>query len=210
MAQITFLSGPSNSIPIGGGSGLGFYGANFGASVNVGSYQGTTFITNPGGTAQGPSAGNVKFLNAQSGIVGAASSGINLLAMTNIESTLAIEFFHDTQVKTQNVKAYIYDRLDTARPASGVTTKVAEIIHLNPAQGPGGSGDNLWHTFSGSIVDASHYIDLCPAPGSGGRSANGAGTSADFVHHNYLAISSSPDSIGSKTYYGIFVSLEYL
>lgn len=208
MAQLEFLAGDSYNIV--GGSGLGFYGAAFSASVAVGAYQQTTFITNSNGTAQGPAADNVKWLNAQSGTVNSATSGINLLAIPNGDATLNIRFSHTSAVQTQNAKLYIYDRLSSSRPASGVTTKVAEIIHPNPAQVPGGSGDNVWHTFSGSIADASHYMDLVPSPGSGGAWGNGVGDRLDMRHDWYVAISASPDTIGSKQYFGLLCSLEYL
>ena len=53
MAEITFGIGSQQNIA---GSGLGFYGATFGSSVQIGSFQDTTFVTNAAGTAQGPSA----------------------------------------------------------------------------------------------------------------------------------------------------------
>ena len=61
------------------GSGLGFFGdSGFGASVEVGKYQGSTFVTDGAGSIQGPQGKNIKYLNPGSGIVGAASSGIGL------------------------------------------------------------------------------------------------------------------------------------
>ena len=76
MAQIDFLAGGGSfQIANLSGSGLGFYGGGFGYSVEVGSWQDTTFITNSVGTLQGPQVNNVKYLNIGSGIVNSAKIG---------------------------------------------------------------------------------------------------------------------------------------
>lgn len=190
------------------GSGLGFYGGSFGASVNVGEYQGTTFITNGNGTSQGPQVNNIKFLNSMSGIIGSATSGVLLTQIPNYLATLNIRFTHDTAVQVQNVKLRIYDRSNINNPASGVTTKVAELIHLGETQVNNGSGDTTWHTPNGSSV----IVDFAPSPGlSGTLAGNGSNSTASVTRHDwYAAISASPDSVGSKTLYGLYFQLEYL
>jgi hypothetical protein len=52
-------------------------------------------------------------------------------------------------------------------------------------------------------------MPLIASPGTSGLSPSGADT-VDVQHDWYVAISGSPDSIGSKTQYGLYVSLEYL
>jgi len=208
-AAIRFLAGENFTIADLSGSGLGFYGdAGFGASVRVGEWQGRTFITNANGTTQGPEVDNVKYLNAGSGILGQSGSGIALTSIPNYQATLNIRFTYDTPVKTQNVELRIYDRTDPNKPASGVTTKVAEIIHPANDQSNTGSGDTTWHTPGGSGVT----VPLAPSPGiSGLYAGNGSNSTwSDTQHDWYVAISASPDSIGSKTQYGLYVSLEFL
>lgn len=204
MATIDFFADTYNL----NGSGLGFYGGGFGQSVDVGSYQTTTFITNGAGTAQGAQVNNVKYLNSASGIVGSATSGIWLTQIPNDLATLRIRFTHSSAVKAQNVIARIYDRVNINNPASGVTTKVAEIIHPSSVQTNTGSGDTTWLTPGGSSVT----VTLAPSPGSGGAYAgNGSNsTRADSVHEWFVILSGSPDSIGSKSSYGFYLSLEYL
>ena len=62
MASISFyaniLNGSPTLINHSAGSGLGFYGLTFGASVPVGSQQNTTYITNSIGTNQGAQLNN--------------------------------------------------------------------------------------------------------------------------------------------------------
>ena len=206
MALISFLAGENFGINDLSGSGLGFYGDNgFGASVEVGSYQGHTFITNSTGTAQGPEADNVKWSHPGSGIIGQTGLGLPLRSIPNYQATLNIRFTHGSVVKTQNAQVRIYDRTNINNPASGITTKTAQIIHPSTTQGLTGSGDTIWNTPAGSgIIQV-----LANSPGTSGLSPNGPNTT-DVQHDWYLAISASPDSIGSKTQYGLFASLEYL
>lgn len=210
MAEIKFLAGENSVINNLAGSGLGFYGANFGQSVAVGEWQQTTFITNADGTSQGPACDNIRFANQGSGYVNSQTSGVPLRYIPNVNATLNIRFEHDTPVKTQNVKVYVHDRTSIDNNASGVTTKIAELIHPDPIQNGTGSGNLSWVTFSGVSTQPVTSLPLTASPGSGGHHANGVGDWNDTVHDWYLAISASPDSIGSKDKFGLYVSLEYL
>ena len=206
MAAINFFAGENFGIDDLAGSGLGFYGGGFGFSVEVAAFQDTTFITNGAGTSQGPQTDNIKFKDVASGIINGASSGVALTAIPNYLATLNVRFTHGSVVKTQNAKLRIYDRTNINNNASGVTTKVAEIIHFNQSQVDNtGSGDATWNTPTGS----SSIMDLVAAPGMSGLSINGPSTTEDR-HDWYVAISASPDSIGSKTLYGLYIELEFL
>ncbi len=204
---IKFLAGQSFAIQDMAGSGLGFFGvAGFGASVQVGAWQGRTFITNGTGTTQGAEASNTQYLNSGSGILGQAGSGIALTAIPNFQATLNVRFTNDTtSVKTQNVQARIFDRNDPNMPASGVTTTVAEIVHPNIIQDNSGSGNTAWQFPGGS----GSIMTLTASPGASGLRPNGANTT-DAQHDWYLALSASPNSIGSKSQFGFFISLEFL
>jgi hypothetical protein len=210
-AQLKFYAGSDNEIPT--GSGLGFYGGTFGASVRVGEYNQTTYITNPAGTAQGAAADNIKYSNIASGIVNSATGAIFLRNIPNQEATLNIRFTYDTAVNVQNVTVKIYDRTTTTSAATGVTTFVSELIHFGTSQASAlGSGGATWMVFSGSSVSANQSLTLAVSPGiSGFAAGNGsASTHVDTRHDWYLALSASPDSIGSKQLYGLYASLEYL
>lgn len=192
-----------------GPSGLGFFGdTGFGASVLVGAWQGRTFVTDGNGTVQGPEAQNVKFLNAGSGIPGQIGTGIGLQAIPNYQATLNIRFTHGSAVKVQNAQLRIYDRVNINLGASGVTTKAAELIHPGNTQVANGSGDSQWITPVGSSV----VLNLAPSPGMSGLFAgNGSDSTYSATRHDwYVALSASPDSIGAKTQYGAYASLEYL
>lgn len=209
-AQITFLSGNGiGNIQALSGSGLGFYGsAGFGASVQVGSWQGRTFITDGTGSNQGPEVGNTQYLNSGSGILGQTGSGVALRCFPNWQCPLNIRFTYDTPVQAIDAQVQIYDRYSPNNPASGVTTAVAQVIHPDITQGNLGSGDTTWWFPGGSGV----VVPLCPSPGTSGQYAgNGSNsTRPDTEHDWYLAISASPNSIGSKSQYGLYVTTEYL
>lgn len=189
------------------GSGLGFYGSGFGNSVDVGSFNETTFITDANGTIQGPQVNNIRWTHAESGIINSAGAGVNITQIPNYLATINIRFTHTSAVKTQNGVVRIYDRTTTTNAASGVTTYVAELIHPDTVQNDNGSGDAEWiNSTSGT---SSVAITLVDSPGYSGERESGSETYSD-QHDYYLAITASPDSIGSKTDYGMYVELEYL
>jgi hypothetical protein len=162
MASISFAVLQNDTIGSGiSGSGLGFYGSGgFGTSVPLLNYQGNTFVTNSDGTIQGPAAINIKYRDdiVSSGCEATAIAQTGLLSKLNgSEATLVINFEHNAAVKVQNAQLRIYDRNNIDNPASGVVTKVAEIVNTDGKaydtwvsnmgtefSAVTGSGDALW------------------------------------------------------------------
>lgn len=214
MAELSFLAtnGVSQAINNLSGSGLGFYGTSFGQSVNVGSWQGSTYITNSAGSALGPQVANVKFAHNSSGIVGSNTDPTNLLAIPNYQATLNIRFTHGSVVATQNQQLRIYDRVSIAKAASGVSTKVAETAHPGPTQVQTGSGSATWVHFSGHPASAAQVMNFAPSPGISGLYNVGGSVNnrADGQHDWYVSLSASPDTIGSKSQYALYFSCEFL
>lgn len=204
-AGFSFFAGESQNINNLNGSGLGFFGATFGSSVQVGLYQSSTFITDANGTINGGQVDNTTYIHPNSGTLNGVGP-INLLNIPNHLATLNMRFTNDSAVKTQNAVFYVYDRINKNNNPSGVTCKVAEIIHPSFTQTDNlGSGDAAWITAYGSGVT----VGLVASPGPSGTSINGVNTTAT-QHDWYVVISASPDSIGSKTYFGGYVECEYL
>lgn len=206
---MSFYAGETTNINNLSGSGLGFYSsAGFGGSVPVLEYQGTTYITSSAGTSLGPQADNIKYTNPGSGAInGASSSGIGLLSIPNYQATLNIRVNNDTAIRITSATLRIYDRSNINNNPSGVTCKVAEIIHPGDTQVPTGSGDSTWLTPAGSSVT----VSLAPSPGRSGQYAGNGSSSAwyDTQHDWYVAISASPDSVGSKLF-GLYCDFEYV
>lgn len=212
MASINFFAGGYGfSITNLNNSGLGFFGAGgFGQSVAVNQWQGSTFITDGNGINQGPQVNNIQYVHPNSGAVQGGTI-VNLTKIPNYQGTLNVHFNNSTPVRTQNAKLYIYDRTSTSNPASGVTTAVAMLVHPDLTQSAGGSGDQSWEFPAGSSYVPCSLLNNGQtfSPGTSGQSPNGAAT-IDSNHDWYFALSASPNSIGSKTFYGLLFSTEYL
>ncbi len=201
MAAIDFYAGTQNL----NSSGVGFYGSSFAASIPVSSWNSRTFITNSNGTLEGPEGNNIKWTHANSGIIGSTGSSVVLTRIPNYLSTLNIRFTHSSGVQTSNATLYIYDRTSINNGPSGVTCKVAEVIHTDTVQNNNGSGDTSWITAAGTGTT----VSFVGSPGTSGLSPSGTST-IDSRHDWYAAISASPDSVGSKTNFGLYFSCEYI
>lgn len=221
------------------GSGLGFYGAGFGVSVPLNSQQSTTWTTNSTGTATGVQLNNTAMDSVGTSVVAGkvsanSSTAINNNNLPNYLCPLNIRFTNDEAVKVQNCKLRIFDRNSIDNAASGVTTYVYEARHPALLQ----TATNLSHKArnSNSWVEfnptASMAIDngvevsdmfFTSSPGVSGLNTNTSDTDVNLGyatregathsstrHDWYVALSSEPESIGSKTNYGLYFSVEYL
>lgn len=191
-------------------SGVGFFGASFGTSVQVGEYQDSTYICSSDGVTEGPEVTNCKYDTVTSGVIVNGGVAVAPSAVALASGTMNIRFTFDSPVKTQGGELRITNRLDPNTGAVGVTTKVCQLCNggsgvsstgtaLAPASHPG------WLTPVGSSVT----VPLLNSPGSGGLSPSGSNTTDDR-HDWYFCISASPTSIGSKEAYGLYCELEYL
>lgn len=210
-AAVDFYAGQGTLVDL-SGSGIGFYGASFGTSVQVGQYQDSSFITNSAGSAQGPVTNNTKYQGDVSGVSLEGQSVIHISGLPLLSGTLNVRFTNDTDVNTQNGEARVFDRTDTDAGASGVTSQIAQLVQggsgVEPTTGDAQTwdvGEDGWQTLAGSGT----VMVLLNNPGSGGLGPSGA-SQEDIRHDWYLAMSATPDSIGSKTLYGLFVQLEFL
>lgn len=190
-------------------SGVGFFGATFGSSVQVASYQDGTFITNSNGTVNGGSLNNDKYVGTSSGVQVNGASTIDLSGVPVSSGTLNARFTFDSVVMTQNGQFRIMDRVSADAPASGVTSQVAQLVNggsgVDQSTGAAQASHNGWMALAGSGTT----MTLLSSPGSGGLSPSGTGTT-DTRHDWYLAMSATPISIGSKTSFGGYLQLEYL
>lgn len=217
------------------GSGIGFYGLDFGVSVPVGSQQTTTWITDGNGTSAGARLHNTAQVNSGVPIVGGdkgtvsidGGQSIPLDRLPNYLCPLNLRFTHSTPVRVQNGKLRIFARNDgISKPASGVTTWVYEARH--PASNTGVTSLNLrgidhfaWKEFDPTLAQTD--LSLTPSPGMSGLNTSEtesnqalgytiqSGIAHSSTRHDwYVALSSEPDSIGSKTNYALYYTVEYL
>lgn len=207
MAELKFYAGEDFDIYdlTGEGSGIGFFGDGFGVSIPVGMYNSRTFITNSFGTIQGPEVDNCKYDSPTGVILGQTGVPVLLTQVPNYLATINPRFTHSSSVKVTNAEFRIFDRTNINNPAVGVTCFAAEVIHPDNTQTNNGSGDSSWVEVGGS----GSVLSLVDSPGTSGLSPSGVNT-YDTRHDWYIMISVSPDSIGSKTQFGAYISLEYL
>ena len=237
MAEIKFYAnikdqaGDGQLINHSAGSGLGFYGNGFGISVPVGSQQTTTFVTNANGTNEGARLNNTSLVtsgtNVTAGTVSINSaSAVNLDKLPNYLCPLNIRFTHTEAVKVQNCKLRIFDRDNIDNHASGVVTYVYEARHPASSQvisnlSHRGRAANSWYQFD--PVEAMVDMPFTTSPGVSGTNTNSQDTSPTLAytsnqgslhtstrHDWYVALSSEPITIGSKTQYGLYFTVEYL
>lgn len=219
------------------GSGLGFFGGGFGISVPVLQYQDATYVTDAGGTASGIKCSNTKYLSDTTASIQGETEPTTVSGIPNIAAPLNIRFEHEEGVRVQNCKLRIFDRRDISKHASGVQTEVYEIRHPHPVKGTEfdsnigplafrGEATHEWFTFASDLPMAD--MTLTPGPGPSGLNtssnevlATGDGSYYNWIsqsgescrstrHDWYIALSASPDSIGSKTDFGLYFTLEYL
>lgn len=202
MAEIQYRAGPDLLVNVTAGSGLGLYGDDFGDSVPVGEYQDRTFITDSIGVAQGPECNNIKYANSTQGYINQAGTSINLTAIPNYQATLKIRFQNDVPCEVFNAQCWSYDRTSIAAGPTGVICRLAEIIHTGTTQVDTGGGDATWYNSAGT----GGRVPLQQSPGPSGSTPGASAT----VHEWFVAISGSPDTVGSKTKFALWTSLEYL
>ena len=209
------------------GSGLGFYGSSFGASVPIGSQQTSTFVTNSTGTTQASQLNNTAKTSA-TGVMVNTVSGVTLETLCNHQCPLNIRFTSDVAYKVQNCKLRIFDRSSIENNATGVTTNVYEASHPSLTNTVanldfhGGAKSTNWVEFTSGVTMAD--MSFTSSPGMSGRNTSAgdtdqAGKAWDtnqgaahtaLRHDWYVALSSSPVTVGSKTQYGLYFTVEYL
>jgi hypothetical protein len=207
------------------GSGIGFYGSSFGVSVPVDSQQSTTFTTNADGTSEGIQLHNTKYATTGTVSIDSATA-INLDSLPNYLCPLNIRFTNDDPVKVQNCKLRIFDRNNIENQASGVTTYVYEARHPLTTQVASGlsfkgRASDTWYEYD--PVDAMSTMTFTSSPGVSGLNTDSgdddpvkgytttSGVSLASTRHDwFVALSAEPQSIGSKTNYGLYFSVEYL
>jgi hypothetical protein len=163
-------------------------------------------------------------------------TAVNLDLLPNYKCPLNIRFTHSTPVRVQNCKLRIFDRNDISKPASGVTTWVYEARRPSPSNDINIGSLNFrankdtttsagfrWTEFDPTIATPQLDMPLTSSPGMSGLNtdtgdnllslgyATRDGISHQSMRHDwYVALSSQPDSIGSKTNYGLYFTVEYL
>jgi hypothetical protein len=169
---------------------VGFFGSGgFGQSVPVGEYAGTVYTTNSSASIQGPQLTNTKYVNSSSGLLGGATL-LNLRSIPNSQSTFEIRIASDVAIQIQNARLYVTERTSTTGMPAGMTIQTAEVDHTGGSQDNTGLGNTTWAAIGGS----GFYLALGNSPGPSGMTSG-----SNVLHSYYIVMSTSPNSVGSKT-----------
>jgi len=233
MAEIKFYSNikADDSVAVidhAAGSGVGFYGNDYGISVPVGQRQDSTWVTNSNGTAISPTQlHNDKFVTVSTASVDGLAE-TNLRNLPNYLTPLNIRFTHTDAVRVQNCKLRIFDRADITKHASGVVTYVFEARHPSVDQSVSnlnfrGTAANSWTEFDSADSATPADMVFTNSPGVSGFNTDSTDTlvskgytstegsaHTSTTHDWYVGMSAEPSEIGSKTNYGLYFTVEYL
>ena len=163
------------------GSGLGFYGADYGISVPIGKRQDTTWLTNSTGTESTHQLRlhNTKFnTKGDTGTQGKSESNggsaKNLDTLPNYLAPLNVRFSHTEAVRVQNCKLRIFDRNSITNHASGVVTYVYEVRHpldsetSNSLNHRGITDGHYWTEFDSADSSSPSDMKFTDSPGISG------------------------------------------
>jgi len=187
------------------GRGLGFFGPQgSGSIISPGEWNSTSYIIE-GGDPWVPYAQsqNVTYEASNSGAV-EGETGLLLSYIPNYQSTLNIRFNQDHDVRVYNAQCHLYDGVNIANSPYGWNARIAEICHTSKLQQSGGKGDSTW-----IIASTGQPVSLADNPGPSGANVGRYALHGCSRHDWYVAISVSPEQVGSRTA-GLSVYLEYL
>lgn len=187
MADFTFELQGSTGTTIEATDILQFAGAGgFDSKISVGQYNDTTHVESSVGAndSSANTPNNNKFISQSGGTGGDSQADWgddteDLDAITDAECALKINFSDASSVVTEDAIFYAFDGTTTTTAPVGVTFQAAE------------SGDTNWTNAEGSA--AALELD-----------DQSASTSHDF----FIAVSSSPESVGAKDF-AVRVELTY-
>jgi hypothetical protein len=181
---------------------LGFFGSQgSGDTVAIGDWQGSTYVVD--GEVPYAQCANITYLNSMSGLVD-GEVPLPLTSIPNYQASLNIRFAQPSATSILGAQCNFYDGVTTTEAPLGWNIRAAEIIHSGLIQDNMGFGDTTWH-----IASTGEHINLLNNPGPSGRNFDGFISESQPWHDWYLAISVSPDQVGSK-HAGLNVYLEYL
>jgi hypothetical protein len=211
MATLAIYAGEDTLVSA--SSGLGFFGDNgFGDAIEIGDYNGHTFVTNASGTVQGFECNNNKYDGASGVIYGQEGSGMALRQLPNELATVNVRFTHNSAVYCQEARLWVFDGSFTGAlanketPAENLIFYVAEIRHPNNLQ----TITSLYSdaSWSNVIASGSNYIALVNSPGLNGIRQGGF-EQLSTQHDWYVAMTCTPTQLGDKSF-GMTFEIEYL
>jgi hypothetical protein len=194
MPEITFRGNLNTSdaqqvIDYQNGSGIGFFGSDFGFPIAINSVQETTWIVDEDG-ADGTLQlhNNAYATTGGDGVQGTVEinggSPVNLSTLANANATLNIRFTNETSVRSSQPKVIIYDRQTTTNHAVDVTTYVYEVRKphtTSQLQHRAFPTSNVWQVVGETYSSQPQAIALTNSPGPSGLAGEAADMTGSYL-----------------------------
>ncbi len=171
---------------------IGFFGENFGESVPLDNYQGTTVVTNDTGTVNSGVLPNVKFINTTQGDWGSGTQNLTLLSSGS--ATLHIRLTSGSASRLQAVNLYAYSGSFSVGAAGSGSISANAPSNSNIMGFEIGGVNTTWTNMSGSASP----LALTPHI-----------SSAQQNHDYYVALSASPITTGVNTVISLALYVEW-
>ena len=171
---------------------IGFFGDNFGESIPLDNYQGTTVVTNSSGTINDGALPNVKFINTTQGSFGGSTQ--NMASLASGSATLHIRLTSGSASRLQAINLYAYSGSLSVGPTGSGSIIALGPGNMNVMGYEVGGANTTWTTMSGSAAP------LALTPHTGSTQVN---------HDYYVAISASPTVTGVNTTVSLAIYAEY-
>ncbi len=182
------------------GSGIGFFGSQFGVPVAITETQQTTWVTTENGGNAGNQLNNTSMYSnpqpAQTTEEGKVkingADPINLSKLPNYLTTLNIRFEHESPVIASQPKIVIWDRTSITNYAVDVITYVYEARHPLSGQDKTnlshrGKAANHWTSFDPAAGGDPIPMSLTSSPGPSGLNSTVSDTGAGTDYFEYLS-----------------------
>lgn len=175
------------------GSGIGFFGSDFGVPVPIGETQTTTWITTADGAGRGAQLKNTQFITEGEGAVEGTvklnnTNTINLSRLPNYQSTLNIRFEHETAVIASQPKVIVFNRQSINNHAVDVVTYVYESRHplvltTQSSLSHRASTNFVWTIFDPAEGGIPNPMPLTNSPGPSGLNTVEQDMAGDYLSY---------------------------
>ena len=179
MAITIQWKGGNDITTISDGEHIGFFGASFGDSIVLNTYQDKTYVTNIGGTDNSGELPNIKFVSNSPG-TGSISSGsvAAITTFTQDQCTLHLSLTSGSASRIHAIKLIAYSGSLTVGPSGGLSAVGTPNTTIMGFE----RGDTDWTIMSGSAQP----LTLTPYSDAAGKE----------THDYYIGLSAQPQAMG--------------
>lgn len=178
MAITIQWKGGDDVVTISNGSRIGFFGASFGDSIVLNTYQDKTYVTNIDGTVNSGALPNVKYVSNSPGMGSIGSGSAAITTFASNQCTLHISMTSGSASRIQAVKLIAYSGSLEVGPSGGLSAAGPLDVTIVGFE----LGDTNWTIMSGSAQP----LMLTPYSGAAGL----------LDHDYYIGLSAQPQVTG--------------